>query len=111
MAFSRAISRSLAAISAAQSMRPAPVSQPKPWLSAAAAPYSAAITISFFGTQPTLTQVPPQKRSSATATRAPWPAAMRAQRTPPRAAADDEQIEVHAAQAPMPPRARYLISR
>ncbi len=38
--------------------------------------------MSFFGTQPTLTQVPPQKRSSATPTRAPWPAAMRAQRTP-----------------------------
>ena len=36
----------------------------------------------FFGTQPTLTQVPPQKRSSAMPTRAPWVAAMRPQRTP-----------------------------
>jgi len=42
-----------------------------------------AITSSFFGTQPILTQVPPQKRSSATPTRAPYPAAIRAQRTPP----------------------------
>ncbi len=74
---------SLAAISAAQSCRGGCVSQPKPWLSRALAPYSDAITISFFGTQPTLTQVPPQSRSSATPTRAPCPAAMRAQRTPP----------------------------
>ncbi len=37
----------------------------------------------FFGTQPRLTQVPPQCRASTTATLAPWPAAMRAQRTPP----------------------------
>ena len=58
-------------------------SQPKPRESSASAPYSEAWTMSFFGTQPTLTQVPPQKRSSAMATRAPWPAAMRAQRTPP----------------------------
>ena len=82
----------------------------------------------FFGTQPTLTQVPPQKRSSATPTRAPWPAAMRAQRTPAGAAADDEEVEVvghgHPAaasgaakwpprflQVPMPPSARYFTSR
>ena len=37
----------------------------------------------FFGTQPTFTQVPPQRASSAMPTRAPCPAAMRAQRTPP----------------------------
>src|SRR5579872_2448524 len=56
--------------------------QPKPAASSAQAPYSPACTSSFFGTQPTLTHVPPQNRSSATPTRAPWPAAMRAQRTP-----------------------------
>ena len=57
--------------------------QPKAAASSAHMPYSAAWTMIFFGTQPTLTQVPPQKRSSATPTRAPWPAAMRANRTPP----------------------------
>ena len=60
MPFRRRISASLAAINAAQSCSPALVFQPKPWLSATHAPYSAACTISFFGTQPTLTQVPPQ---------------------------------------------------
>ena len=58
------------------------MSQPKAAASSAHMPYSAALTMIFFGTQPTLTQVPPQKRSSATPTRAPWPAAIRAQRTP-----------------------------
>src|ERR1700709_2740254 len=41
------------------------------------------ITNSFFGTQPRITHVPPMRYSSATATFAPWPAAMRAARTPP----------------------------
>src|SRR6185312_7560144 len=41
------------------------------------------ITNSFFGTQPRITQVPPIRYSSATTTRAPYPAAMRAARTPP----------------------------
>src|SRR5271167_4629099 len=41
------------------------------------------ITNSFFGTQPRITQVPPIRYSSAIMTRAPWPAAIRAARTPP----------------------------
>src|SRR5271166_4677703 len=82
MALSRPISLSFAAISLAQSCGPFLIVQPKPAASSAQPPYSPACTSSFFGTQPTLTQVPPQKRSSATATRAPWPAAMRPQRTP-----------------------------
>src|SRR6478609_9394141 len=42
-----------------------------------------AYTRSFFGTQPRITQVPPIRYSSASKTRAPWPAAIRAARTPP----------------------------
>src|SRR5216684_2314772 len=42
-----------------------------------------AYTRSFFGTQPRITQVPPIRYSSASMTRAPWPAAIRAARTPP----------------------------
>src|SRR6266851_1525807 len=42
-----------------------------------------AYTRSFFGTQPRITQVPPIRYSSAISTRAPWPAAIRAARTPP----------------------------
>jgi hypothetical protein len=42
-----------------------------------------AYTSSFFGTQPRITQVPPIRYSSASKTRAPWPAAIRAARTPP----------------------------
>src|SRR5665213_192166 len=41
------------------------------------------ITNSFLGTQPRITQVPPIRYSSAIITRAPWPAAIRAARTPP----------------------------
>src|SRR5580692_10708189 len=41
------------------------------------------MTNSFFGTQPRITQVPPMRYSSAIVTRAPWPAAIRAARTPP----------------------------
>ena len=82
MALSRPISLSFAAINLAQSCGPFLMVQPKPAASSAQAPYSPACTSSFFGTQPTLTQVPPQKRSSAMPTRAPWPAAMRAHRTP-----------------------------
>ena len=40
-------------------------------------------TRSFFGTQPRITQVPPIRYSSAIMTLAPWPAAIRAARTPP----------------------------
>ena len=79
---SRATSASRAAASRAQSCPATEMSQPKAAASSAQAPYSAALTMIFLGTQPTLTQVPPQKRSSATATRAPCPAAMRPQRTP-----------------------------
>ena len=59
------------------------MSQPKAPASSAQKPYSAAWIMIFLGTQPTLTQVPPQNRCSATPTRAPCVAAMRAQRTPP----------------------------
>src|SRR5208337_1613149 len=82
MSFSRLISRSFASISVRQSCAPFRMCQPKPAASSAQAPYSPACTSSFFGTQPTLTQVPPQKRSSAIATRAPCCAAMRPHRTP-----------------------------
>src|ERR1700738_3683541 len=40
-------------------------------------------TRSCSGTQPRITQVPPIRYSSAIMTRAPWPAAIRAARTPP----------------------------
>src|SRR3954452_10390109 len=82
MPSNRVISRSLAAISFAQSCDSFRIVQPKPAASSAQPPYSPACTSSFFGTQPTLTQVPPQYRSSATPTRAPCPAEIRAQRTP-----------------------------
>ena len=39
--------------------------------------------MNFFGTQPRITQVPPMRLSSATATLAPDMAAIRAARTPP----------------------------
>src|SRR5690349_6525663 len=39
--------------------------------------------MSFLGTQPRITQVPPRRCASTSATRAPWLAAMRAARTPP----------------------------
>ena len=39
--------------------------------------------MNFFGTQPRITQVPPTRYSSATATRAPDAAARRPARTPP----------------------------
>ena len=78
----RVISRSLAAISLAQSCGPLWMVQPKPAASSAHPPYSPACTNSFFGTQPMFTQVPPQWRCSAMPTRAPWPAEIRAQRTP-----------------------------
>src|SRR6478672_3006320 len=42
-----------------------------------------AVSFRFFGTQPRMTQVPPTRYSSATITRAPCWAAMRAARTPP----------------------------
>src|ERR1035437_1708270 len=56
--------------------------QPKPAESSNASLNSEAYTSSFFGMQPTLTQVPPRERSSATATRAPRLAATRLARTP-----------------------------
>jgi hypothetical protein len=39
--------------------------------------------MTFFGTHPTLTQVPPRRASSMTATRAPYSAARRAPAMPP----------------------------
>ena len=83
MAESRATSASRRSASFSQSWPWFSRFQPKAAASSAHMPYSAALTISFFGTQPTLTQVPPQKRSSATATLAQCPAAIRAARTPP----------------------------
>ena len=46
--------------------------------------------------------MPPTRYSSAIMTRAPWPAAMRAARTPPEPAADDEQIDVEISHAHSP---------
>src|SRR5262245_10851431 len=57
--------------------------QPKPAASSISWRTCDPITSSFFGTQPRMTQVPPTRYSSAIITRAPWPAAMRAARTPP----------------------------
>ena len=54
---------------------------------------NAAVTSSFLGTQPRMTQVPPTRNSSATATLAPWPP-RRAPRDPARSRADHEQVEV-----------------
>ena len=82
MPFSRATSASRAAARWPRSKPERWTVQPKAGASAIHCPYSAALTMIFFGTQPTLTQVPPQNRSSAIATVAPWVAEMRAQRTP-----------------------------
>ena len=57
--------------------------QPNPAPSAKPCAKREASTISFFGTQPRITQVPPTRYSSANATRAPCCAATRAARTPP----------------------------
>src|SRR6516162_11546035 len=57
--------------------------QPKPAASSISWRTCDPITNSFFGTQPRITQVPPMRYSSAIITRAPWPAAIRAARTPP----------------------------
>src|SRR5271170_5386152 len=57
--------------------------QPKPAASAISSRTCEPITKSFFGTHPLITQVPPMRYSSATITRAPYPAAIRAARTPP----------------------------
>ena len=43
----------------------------------------AALHMTFLGTQPTLTQVPPRRAASTTATRAPYCAARRAEAMPP----------------------------
>ena len=43
----------------------------------------AAYIISFFGTHPRITQVPPTRSASAMSTRAPWAAARREAATPP----------------------------
>ena len=61
MPFSRAISASLRAISVGPVMGRGPGTvQPKPAASSKSAEKCAAMASSFFGTQPTLTQVPPQ---------------------------------------------------
>src|SRR3981189_895454 len=83
MPSSRAISRSLLATSVGQSKETSPTVQPKPAASSISCLICEPITNSFFGTQPRITQAPPLRYSSATMTLAPWPAAMRAARTPP----------------------------
>src|SRR5215471_14939825 len=57
--------------------------QPKPAASSISWRTWEPMTSSFFGTQPRITQVPPMRYSSAIMTLAPWPAAIRAARTPP----------------------------
>jgi hypothetical protein len=54
---------------------------------------SAANHIAFFGTQPTLTQVPPIAPASITATRAPWRAARTAGGDAAGAGAEHDQVE------------------
>ena len=75
-------------------MRAFAMSQPNPAASSAHAPYSPACTNSFFGTQPTLTQVPPQKRSSAIADPRAMPGGDAGAAHARRAAADHEQVEI-----------------
>ena len=79
----RAISMSLALRKVGQSKVGFGTSQPKPRAISNSRAYSLAKTMNFFGTQPRMTQVPPTRCSSATATRAPDKAASRAARTPP----------------------------
>src|SRR5580692_4673016 len=83
MPSSRAISLSLLATSVGQSKVTGGIDQPNPAASSISCWMCDPITNSFFGTQPRITQVPPIRYSSATITRAPWPAAIRAARTPP----------------------------
>src|SRR3954466_15492391 len=83
MLSSRAISLSLLAISVDQSKLTGGMVHPNPAASSISKWMCEAITSSFFGTQPRITQVPPIRYSSATMTFAPWLAAMRAARTPP----------------------------
>src|SRR3954471_2077243 len=83
MLSSREISLSLLATSVGQSNVTEGIDQPKPAASSISCWIWDPITNSFFGTQPRITQVPPMRYSSATTTRAPWPAAIRAARTPP----------------------------
>src|SRR6266478_3016915 len=83
MPSSRAISLSLLATSVGQSKVTGGMDHPKPAASSISWWMCDPITRSFFGTQPRITQVPPIRYSSASMTRAPWPAAMRAARTPP----------------------------
>src|SRR6267142_415672 len=83
MPSSRAISLSLLAISVGQSNVTGGIVHPKPAASSISKRMCDARTRSFFGTQPRITQVPPIRYSSASMTRAPWPAAIRAARTPP----------------------------
>src|SRR6266849_618579 len=83
MPSSRAISLSLLATSVGQSKSTCGINQPKPAASSISCWICDPITNSFFGTQPRITQVPPIRYSSATITRAPKPAAIRAARTPP----------------------------
>src|SRR5713226_5521592 len=82
MPSSRAISLSLLATSVGQSKVTGGIDHPKPAASSISWWMCDPITNSFFGTQPRITQVPPIRYSSATITRAPYPAAIRAARTP-----------------------------
>src|SRR6201996_2640040 len=79
----RAISLSLLATKVGQSKRASGMVQPNTAASSISCWTWEPITNSFLGTQPRITQVPPIRYSSATMTRAPWPAAIRAARTPP----------------------------
>jgi hypothetical protein len=72
MPFRRSISRSLLVRSVGQSKRGSPpIVQPKERATWKSSRKCAAYEKSFFGMQPTLTQVPPKRSASATATFAP----------------------------------------
>jgi hypothetical protein len=73
----------LFASSVGQSKRGSPVVQPKLFATSKSSRKCAAYENSFFGMQPTLTQVPPKRSLSAIATRAPIVALTRLARTPP----------------------------
>ena len=83
MPFNRSISLVLLSRNVGQSKLPSTCCQPNPFAASKCSANSEAYTNNFLGTQPTLTHVPPINVSSATATFAPRPAAIRLARTPP----------------------------
>ena len=91
---SRSTSRATLSVSRLQSKSGSPGFQPKATLSSKSSRKCAAVTISFFGTQPRMTQVPPTRSASASATLAPCCAGDPGSAHAARSATDDEEIIV-----------------